>query len=187
MSKDITRDMLKTIRKGIDSVKNNKVKDYVNEEVNLEKDNFLTRSKILMEEAEKKTLNEDNSNLGGFPIKKDTPQFGDVRASQEEAIMKTIGEQIKFDDDSLMYYPSSSNGGENLVFNATIPPMNTSFMFKLNDQSGRGCYIYCDGLQLTDENVRAIGKILDAYVNWKNALIDNADLLDKLAKVVEKH
>ena len=48
---DITKKMLNTIRESIS--KNNKVKPLVNEESH-EKDNFLRRAEILIEEAEKK-------------------------------------------------------------------------------------------------------------------------------------
>jgi len=54
MEKDITKKMLNVIRENTDKIKEqyNKVKPLVIEKANNEKDNFLTRSKILMEEAE---------------------------------------------------------------------------------------------------------------------------------------
>ena len=70
--KDITGKMLSTIREGADRYKVKKVSDLIEEEVSLEKDNFLTRAKILMEEAEKKkgrrkrqsnTYNQNNSSF----------------------------------------------------------------------------------------------------------------------------
>ena len=54
--KDITGKMLSTIREGADRYKVKKVSDLIEEEVSLEKDNFLTRAKILMEEAEKNSV-----------------------------------------------------------------------------------------------------------------------------------
>ena len=192
MATDLTKQMLKTIREGVEKTRKQTVKPLVIEEKNVEADNFLTRSKILMEEAEKnqkKKLNEDKDSFNddkhdeSFPITKKTPQFGDVRSSQEEALLKTIGEQIKLNDDSLVYYPNA----DDLVLNGEIPSMNTTFQFRLNDPSGRGCYLFCDGLQMTDENSRTIGKILDAFLNWRQGLIEDGDLMDKLKKVVEKN
>ena len=187
MATDITKRILKTIREGQESVKlkNSKVSNIIDEDVNIEKDNFLTRSKILMEEVEKKKLNEDNNNNyeRKFPITKKTPQFGDVRVSQEDALFKTIGEQIKLTDDSLVYYPDS----EDLVLNGEIPSLNTTFQFRLNEPSGLGCFVWSDGLQLTDENARTLGKIRDAFNNFKQSLLQNGDLMDMLKKTCEKN
>ena len=144
-----------------------------------------------MEEAEinqKKNLNEDKDSFNddkhdeSFPITKKTPQFGDVRTSQEEALLKTIGEQIKLNDDSLIYYPNA----DDLVLNGEIPSMNTTFQFRLNDPSSEGIYIWSEALQLTDSNARLLGKVRDAYLNWKQTLVQDGDLMDKLKKVVER-
>lgn len=40
---------------------------------------------------------------------------------------------------------------------------------------------------MTDANSRTLGKIHDAYLNWKQSLIQDADLMDKLKKVVDKN
>lgn len=190
MATDFTKKMLKTIREGVENTRKQTVKPLVVETKNVEDDNFLTRSKILMEEAEeKKKLNEDNSSFNdnnhenGFPITKTTPQFGDVRVSQEEALLKTIGEQIKMDENSLMYYPDA----DDLVLNGEIPSMNTTFQFRYNDPSSEGIYMWSEALQLTDSNVRLIGKIKDAFMNWKQNLVTDSDLLDKLKKVCERN
>jgi len=193
MATDFTKKMLHTIREGVEKARqdNLKVKPLVVEEKSVEKDNFLTRSKILMEEVEnqKKKINEDKDSFNddkhneSFPITKKTPQFGDVRTSQEEALLKTIGEQVKLDEDSLMYYPDA----DDLVLNGEIPSMNTTFQFRLNDPSSEGIYIWSDALQLTDSNNRLLGKIRDAFLNWKQTLVQDGDLMDKLKKVVERN
>ncbi len=191
MATDLTKQMLKTIREGVEKTRKQTVKPLVVEEKETIADNFLTRSKILMEEAErnqKKNLNEDKDSFNddkhdeSFPITKKTPQFGDVRASQEEALLKTIGEQIKLNDDSLIYYPNA----DDLVLNGEIPSMNTTFQFRLNDPSSEGIYIWSEALQLTDSNTRLLGKVRDAYLNWKQTLVQDGDLMDKLKKVVER-
>lgn len=191
MTSDITKKMLRTIREGVEKNRKLPVEPLIVEENEKIEDNFLTRSKILMEEAEnsqKKTLNEDKSTFNdenhgnAFPITKTTPQFGDVRVSQEESILKTIGQQVKFGDNSLVYYPDS----DDLVINAEMPSLNSSFQFRYNDPSGCGCYIFCNGLQLTDENARTIGKIKDAFTNFRQGLINDNDLMDKLKKVAER-
>ena len=192
MTTDFTKKMLNTIREGVEKSRKTNVKPLVVESTLVEEDNFLSRSKILMEEVEnqKKKLNEENDNSfnddkhgNGFPITKSTPQFGDVRVSQEEALLKTIGEQIKLSEDALTYYPDA----DDLVLNGEIPSMNTSFQFRLNDPSSEGIYIWSEALQLTDTNNRLLGKVRDAYLNWKQTLVQDGDLMDKLKKVCERN
>jgi hypothetical protein len=192
MATDFTKKMLQTIRENTEKIRNEKFQPLIVEETNAEEENFLSRSKVLMEEAEKnfqkKNLNEekheinDDSHEKVFPITKKTPQFGDVRVSQEEALVKTIGQQIKLDDDSLLYYPDA----DDLVLNGEIPSISSSFQFRYNDPSGEGVYIWSDGLQLTESNSRTLGKVRDAYLNWRQGLINDGDLMDKLKKVADK-
>lgn len=145
-------------------------------------------SKIRMM-SERETLNEEvfdkskADTTGEFPITKNTPQFGDIRTSQEETLLKTIGERVDLDEKALVFYPSNND----IVFNGKVPSLNFAFQFKYNDPSGEGCYVWSNGMQLTDSNYRTIGKIRDAFLNWKQYFIDNGDLLDKLKKAAEKN
>lgn len=193
MATDFTKKMLQTIRENTEKIRNEKFNPLIVEETNTEDDNFLSRSNILMEEAEqkfqKKNLNEgkheinDDSHEKAFTITKKTPQFGDVRVSQEEALVKTIGQQIKLDEDSLLYYPDA----DDLVLNGEIPSISSSFQFRFNDPSGEGVYVWSDGLQLTEANSRTLGKVRDAYLNWRQGLVNDGDLMDKLKKVADKN
>ena len=108
----ITKKMLATLREGRVNQAKQASQVFVKEEK--EADNFITRSKILMEEAidKKKVLTEeelDDNHKKTFEIKKDTPQFGDVRTSQEEALRKTVGENITLESNALIYYPDSDD------------------------------------------------------------------------------
>ena len=150
MVKDYTRDMLHIIREMNDRDAKESKKNIIKEGV---------------EQDEK-----------GIPIKKNTPQFGDIRASQEDSLVKTIGEGVELAEDALMFYPQSKN----MVLSGKIISLNTAFQFNFNDTSGDGCYIWTNALQLTDTNTRTIGKLRDAFVNWKTSLLQNSDLLDKL-------
>ena len=103
----ITKKMLATLREGRVNQAKQASQVFVKEEK--EADNFITRSKILMEEAidKKKVLTEeelDDNHKKTFEIKKDTPQFGDVRTSQEEALRKTINDNIKFETEDEKRY-----------------------------------------------------------------------------------
>lgn len=181
--KDSTRDILNKIRS---SLNEGTATSHSNKNV-VEEDNFLTRSRILMEEAEQR-LHEsayDKSEHEGedeFPINKHTPQFGDIRKSQEDALIKTIGESIELSDKALIYYPKDKD----LVLNGKINSLNIAFQFRYNDPSGDGCYIWSNGLQLTDANSRTLGKVRDAFLNWKQSLVQNGDLMEKLYQAATK-
>jgi hypothetical protein len=142
---------------------------------------------IIRESNEKKTnkslIKENNEQTNdAFPITKNTPQFGDVRESQEQALVKTIGESIELDDNALVYYGKNKD----LVLTGKINSLSMTFQFRFNDPSGEGCYIWVNALQLTDTNNRTLGKVRDAFVNWKNALIQDGDLMAKLHQAVTK-
>ena len=174
--KEFTRKMLNTIRKEtMRESKNGPVEEHI-----LERDNFLTHSKVLMEEVEAKIKDSKEGKV--FPITKKTPQFSDVRVSQEESLRKTIGEQLKTDENSLLYYPET----EDLTFNGEIPALNLSFQFRYNEPSGNGLFIWADGLQLSEENARTIGKLRDGFMNWRSGLIQDDDLFEKLKKACDK-
>lgn len=117
----------------------------------------------------------------GFPVNKDMQQFSDVKEMQEQNIIKTLGENVDFDENALMYYPEDKD----LVLTGKIESLNLAFQFRYNDPSGDGCYIWSNALQLTDTNSRTIGKIRDSFINWKNSLIQDGDLMERLKQVNE--
>ena len=183
----ITRKMLDTLRKGRVDEARRAAEQFVTEAQ--EQDNFLTRSKILMQEAidenKKKILTEeeevDDSHSDSFDITKNTPQFGDVRTSQEEAIRKAINGNVQFEENALKYYPKA----DDMTLNGKIPSLNLDFQFRYNDPSGDGVYVWTDAMQLTDTNARTIGKIRDAFSNWKDSITQDGDLMEKLKKAAE--
>lgn len=180
----ITKKMLAKLREGKDRQAREAAQVFVKEEK--ENDNFITRSKILMQEAvKKKTLTEeeqvDNEHKESFDITKNTPQFGDVRTSQEEAIRKTINDNVQFDEKALKYYPDAND----MTLDGKIPSLNLSFQFRYSDPSGDGVYVWCDAMQLTDSNARTVGKIRDAFSNWKDSITQDGDLMEKLKKACE--
>lgn len=180
----ITKKMLEKLREGKVNQAKKAAQEFVMEST--EKDNFITRSKILMEEAvKKKILTEeeiDKDHDKKFEIKKDTPQFGDVRTSQEEALRKTIGENITLEPNALVYYPDS----DDMTLNGKINTLNLKFQFRYNDPSGDGCYVWAEAMQLTETNARTLGKIRDAFGNWKDSITQDGDLMEKLKKASEK-
>lgn len=188
--RSITKKMLETLRKGRVDEARKAAEDFVVEAK--ESDNFLTRSRILMEEAvqenKKKILTEaeeevDDEHKDSFEITKDTPQFGDVRTSQESAVRKAINDNVKFGDKALKYYPKA----EDMTLDGKIPSLNLSFQFRYNDPSGDGCYVWTEAMQLTDTNARTLGKIRDAFSNWKDSITQDGDLMEKLKRASEKN
>ena len=82
----------------------------------------------------------------------------------------------------MKYYPEI----QDLVINGEVTGLGITFQFRYKDPSGEGCYIWCEGVQLTDSNSRTIEKIRDAFLNWKQSLVEDGDLLDKLHKEANK-
>lgn len=136
------------------------------------------------EKTEKKTMLTENKETGkkSFVIQKNTPKFGDIRVNQEQSLIKTIGESIELGDNALIYYAENKD----LVLTGKINSLSLTFQFRFNDPSGDGCYIWANALQLTDTNNRTLGKVRDAFVNWKTALIQDGDLMSKLYQEVTK-
>ena len=183
----MTRKMLDTLRKGRVEQARKAAEQFVTEDK--ERDNFLTQARILMQEAvedsKKKILTEeeevDDDHKDSFEINKGTPQFGDVRLSQEEAIRKAINNNVQFSDGALKYYPKA----DDMTLDGKIPSLNLDFQFRYNDPSGDGCYVWTDAMQLTDTNARTLGKIRDAFSNWKDSITQDGDLMEKLKKAAE--
>lgn len=179
---DYTRKMLTEIRKRMSE---QNITDLPRIEKLNESDNMLRRFNILMEEAEvdlkKKSVEDNEPDEKAFIVKASDVQFGSVRSSQEDAIRKTIGD-VKLKDDAMKYYPEI----QDLVINGEVTGLGITFQFRYKDPSGEGCYIWCEGVQLTDSNSRTIEKIRDAFLNWKQSLVEDGDLLDKLHKEANK-
>lgn len=188
----VTKKMLSKIREGRVRKANE-----INEEFKFEPrefDNFLTRSKILMEEAssdnkESEDDNEEKSSSKDYlAIRKNTPQFGNVRTSQEETIRKTINDNVTFSEEALKYYPKAKDGGsDDLILDGKIPSLNITFQFRYSDPSGTdGIYMWSEGLQLTDANVRTVGKLRSSYMNWRDSITQDGDLMERLAKACKE-
>lgn len=183
----MTKKMLSKLREERDRKALEKEKDFEFEPI--EEDNFLSRSKILMseavEESKKKILTEEAADAEHekyFEIRKDTPQFGDVRTAQEETLKKTIGENVSLDDGALKYYPDS----EDMTLDGKIRTLNMTFQFRYNDPSGDGVYVWTDAMQLTETNTKTLGKLRNAFCNWKDSITQDGDLMDKLKKAAER-
>lgn len=184
----MTKKMLAKLRESKDKKIREIEGQFVTEDI--ERDNFVTISRTLMEEAvnKKKVLTEEDEGDGEkdekfFVIKKDTPQFGDIRNSQEETIKKTINDNIKLESDALRYYPDR----EDITLDGKIPPLNLRFQFRYSDPSGiDGLYVWTEALQLTEANTRTLGKLRNAFENWRDSITQDAGLMEKLNQAAKK-
>lgn len=180
---DYTRNMLTEIRK------RTKLQiDLPKGETIVEKQNLNNRFSVLMEEAvadvKKNFLKEEEekkSDDNVYVVRKLDTQFGSTRQTQEATIRKTIGD-VEFKEDALKYYPEIKD----LVINGELNGLGLTFQFRYKDPSGDGCYIWADGLQMTETNTTTIAKIRDCFLNWKQSLVDDGDLMEKLYKAATR-
>lgn len=183
---DFTKKMLDFIREAREKNRKYTAKPLNEEYCEKEYDNFLTRSKILMEEAvnEKKKLNEeltDEEDHGeGFVIRANDSQFGNLRSGMEDTLRKTLGE-VQLDDDALVYYEEE----DNVVLNGMIKGLGIKFTFNLNDKTGDGCYVTMADTQLSDANAKTIEKIRAAFQNWKSIFVEDGTVMKDLEQAAK--
>lgn len=130
---------------------------------------FNGKPKKLNEDYET-AFKDDDEESEGIPVT-DDPKFGNqTLTNQKKEAGQVIGADFKNFDNPLLYYEEDGD----LVFSGEIPDMNNlKFQFRFKDSSGQGCYIWVDGLQLTDDNVSKINKIQGFYKNWKDDITKN--------------
>lgn len=132
----------------------------------------------------KQRLNEDDRESSDysekFVIRKNTPQFGDIRLAQEDMLLKTIGERVTMKEDALVFYPKTME----LTLEGHVDALDIDFQFKYPKKDG--CYIWANGLQMTEDNVRLISKFRDAFENWREKFTTNDDLIQKLKQAAER-
>lgn len=143
----------------------------------------------LREDVERGKLNENNA----IAITNSTKFGNRVLQQQEDNFKNTVDNSAIFANENesdptsnpLVYIPKNgeTNQGENIIFSGSIPSKNNlKFQFKLNDGTGNGCYIFVDGLNLTDENMAMLNKLYGFYKNWKDQWAVDIDGLRAMAE-----
>ena len=126
--------------------------------------------------------NEQPQGKGAIAIT-DDPKFGQrVLSSQIEEFKASVDGGAEFssgneenpEDSPLIYFPDNGN----LVFSGRI--RNIKWQFVLKDESGEGCYIWADKLQLTDENMRTLSRLHGFSRNWMESWQKEGASLEKL-------
>lgn len=84
-----------------------------------------------------------------------------------ETCRKQFGADFSNIKTPMLYYPSDGD----VVLSGVISGLNESkFQFRLKDPTGEGCFIWCNPMQLTENNLRQIKIIYGVFKNWKNDL-----------------
>ena len=121
----------------------------------------------------------------------DDPKYGQsVLSSQIEQFRTSVDSGAQFSkpgdkvsESPLIYLPSENN----LIFSGTVPRLNNlKFQFKLRTSTGEGCFLWCDGLILTNENMKTLTKLYGFYVNWRNAWFEESKDLEMLKNMLDK-
>lgn len=129
---------------------------------------MLSEFEVTKNMLDKINMIKESSSTDAIPVT-DEPKFGNKTLStQKEEFRSVIKSNVEFSNNPLIYYPNDHD----LVFAGTITDLsNLKWQFRLNDPSGDGCYIWVDGIQLSDDNLKKINLIKNYYVNWKNKLL----------------
>ena len=140
----------------------------------------------------KNTINEENSNVKAIAIT-DDPRFGEnvlsnqieeFRSSVEGGAQFNKPEQGKVEDAPLVFMPETGN----LVFGGVIPCLNNMrWQFVLKTNTGDGCFIWSDGLILSDENIKILQKLRGFYKNWYLSWMEQSADLERLVKIINNN
>ena len=156
--------------------------------------NILDKIRQLQEStvvSNKQLLSEDVDNKTDAIAITDDPKFGQsVLSSQIEQFRASVDSGAQFSNGGnkvsecpLIFIPSENN----LIFSGTIPRLNNlKFQFKLRTNTGEGCFVWCDGLILSEENIKTLFKLYGFYVNWRNSWFEESRDLEMLKTMMEK-
>ena len=133
---------------------------------------------------EEETVEQPNSK-GAIAIT-DDPKFGQqVLSSQIEEFKASVDGGAEFsagneenpENSPLIYFPDNGN----LIFSGRI--RNIKWQFVLKDESGEGCYVWADKLQLTQSNMLTLSKLHGMYENWRDSWNREGASLEKLKNI----
>lgn len=74
----------------------------------------------------------------------------------------------------ILFYPNNND----VTFTGKIPSLGNDaiFKFRYKDASGNGCFLWCDQLILSDDNLQTLSRMLGFFKNWKNELDTSEDI-----------
>jgi hypothetical protein len=72
----------------------------------------------------------------------------------------------------MLYYTEDGD----ITLSGIIPSLNNAkFQYRYLEPSGNGCFLWVDGIQLTDDTINRINKIYGVYKNWRQQLSTSED------------
>ena len=153
-SEDITRNMLDKIRNLQESCRNSEEKHMLNEETI--KSNGIAIS--------------DDPRFGENVLTNQIQQF---RASVESGAQFAKVDENNVSDSPLIYIPETGN----LIFSGIIPCL-------LKTTTGNGCFLWCDGMILSKDNIQILNKLYGFYQNWKEQWNMSSSDLEAMANII---
>ena len=101
----------------------------------------------------------------------------EFKASVDGGAEFSAGNEENPEDSPLIYFPDNGN----LTFSGRI--RNIKWQFVLKDESGEGCYIWTDKLQLTHANMQVLNKLQGFFENWRANWQKEGASLEKLKNI----
>jgi hypothetical protein len=114
-------------------------------------------------------LNEEVDKQEGVPYGNSDELFNDsIQTAKSQ-----FGADFSKCKTPMIYYPKD----DNVILSGEIPTLNNAkFQFLYKDSAGGfGCFLWCDNISLSDENIKLIAKINGVYKNWKQELETSED------------
>ena len=156
--------------------------------------NMLDKIRAIQESSEnqeRQLIKEEDSHKSDAIAITDDPKFGQsVLSSQIEQFRTSVDSGAQFSkpegkvsESPLIFLPNENN----LIFSGTIPRLNNlKFQFNLRTSTGEGCFLWCDGLILSDANMKTLNKLHGFYLNWKNQWESEGADLERLKNMLNK-
>lgn len=120
-------------------------------------------------------LNESDNNIG----QKDGNEGAVPYTNQDEMLKNSLqpcrtqfGADFSKLKSPMLYYTEDGD----ITLSGVIPSLNNAkFQYRYLEPSGNGCFLWVDGIQLTDDTISRINKIYGVYKNWRQQLSTSED------------
>lgn len=107
-----------------------------------------------------------------------TNQIEQFRASVESGAQFSKPNKENVSESPLIFMPNENN----LIFSGTIPCLNNlKFQFKLRTQTGDGCFLTTNGLDLSEKNLGILYKLYGFFKNWQEEWNKESSTLEQMA------
>lgn len=120
-------------------------------------------------------LNESDDSIG----QKDSNEGAVPYTNQDEMLKNSLqpcrtqfGADFSKLKSPMLYYTEDGD----ITLSGVIPSLNNAkFQYRYLEPSGNGCFLWVDGIQLTDDTISRINKIYGVYKNWRQQLSTSED------------